>query len=76
MVKNGAEVYVSEFMVGTQLFGNITSAIPLGCTHGDDTIILFGADEWLLPLPGTSKQELRELSDNVIQAWSSFAKGQ
>ena len=53
------------------------SAIPLGCFHGDDTLLVFGEDALLIPPDGTTtSQQMRTYSDNAIQAWTSFSKGE
>ena len=74
MVEQGVEVYMTKFIKGSE-FSNLNSVIPTGCIHGDDTFIVFGVDDLLLPLDGITKEQMRAYSDNAIQTWTSFAKG-
>ncbi len=77
MAEDGVEVYLSKFMVGTKFGSSMESNIPIGCNHADDVNIVFGPDFILdPPTSDISKEEMRTMSDNVIQAWSTFAKGE
>jgi carboxylesterase type B len=71
----GGDVYLMQFSQGT-LISYRPSPIDIGVAHTDDLSLVFG--NFLTPIPGTgiTEKDLQDLSDDVIETWTSFAKGE